>query len=108
MSGEYFISFFIWLMLVWLLWMAVLSIKTHTFQLPGFINVFLTCTLVHAVCWLLGFKSSAVLPYDFYAARMSNNSVTWTDIFAAFSADMFLSWAFMLVSLFLIALRIKR
>ncbi len=107
MAAQYFISLLVWVMVVWLFWMIVLSIRKRTFKIPGFINVFLAATLIHAVAWLLGFSIADLLPFQFSDDSMIGHE-EMVEVLISIFVDEFLSWILVLVALFFIALRINR
>lgn len=107
MAAKYFASLLIWVVVVWLFWMVGLSIRKRVFKIPGFINVFLAATLIHAIAWLLGFSIADLLPFQFSDDSMIGNEEMMPVLISIF-VDEFLSWILLLVSLFFIALRINR
>lgn len=107
MVSQYFTSLLVWVVVVWLLWMVGLSIRKRSFKIPGFINVFLAATLIHAIAWLLGFSVADLLPFQFSDDSMIGHE-EMVEVLISIFVDEFLSWILVLVSLFLIALRIKR
>lgn len=107
MIAQYFTSWLVWVMAVWLFWMVVLSIRKRSFKIPGFINVFLAATLLHAIAWLLGFSIADLLPFGFSDDSMIGHE-EMVEVLISIFVDEFLSWILVLVSLFFIALRINR
>lgn len=107
MIAEYSIGLLIWVVLIWLVWAVTLTIKQHQFKIPGTINVFLTAILVHAIVWLTGFSFAGLLPYNFDDGSMLGHE-EMVELAILFFVDKILSWILLLVSLFLIALRINR
>lgn len=107
MLTEYFIGLLLWLVFIWLLCVLWLSIRGQAFRTPIFINVFLAAVLVHAIAWLLGFSSAGILTGNFFDEDLVGHE-EMVEIALQVFVDEFLSWILLLVSLFLIALRIKR
>lgn len=105
--AEYLTCILIWFMVIWLVWLAIISIKIKALVWPGFVNVVLAAVFINAIACLLGLRVSGILPYDFSANQVAGHEGVMDGIVLIF-VDEFLSWILLLVSLFLIALRIKR